>query len=216
MAKVISKTRHGDRTPHPAIHDGPERRINHARRRRVCEMTTEELRAELLTDPLTGVGSRRAFEEREAQKGEIIVLCDVDSLKYVNDTYGHAAGDALLQLVGSVFAMVVAVGTTVFRVSGDEFAVVLAPEVDGYVSVSLREALSRQIEYLPLHWHRWQDAADVTWVMKGATVTAGWGSTLAKADEDLMVQKERSLRAGRRAPRGERPPELQVWRGEAR
>lgn len=82
------------------------------------------------TDPLTGLGNRRAFRERldaaidaSEQRGEQVALCliDVDDFKDVNDQLGHSVGDRLLEEIAALFR----VGEA-FRIGGDEFALVLA------------------------------------------------------------------------------------------
>jgi diguanylate cyclase (GGDEF)-like protein len=83
------------------------------------------------TDPLTGIPNRRAFLERlesaveAAAWGHQTVLClvDLDGFKGVNDTGGHAAGDAMLKAVGSALGGAVRETDTVARLGGDEFAV---------------------------------------------------------------------------------------------
>lgn len=83
-----------------------------------------------LTDPLTGLGNQRHFRERLQQElenaesnGRPLALCllDVDHLKRVNDTYGHPAGDRLLELIGGCLRH----GGEAYRVGGDEFALLL-------------------------------------------------------------------------------------------
>jgi diguanylate cyclase (GGDEF)-like protein/PAS domain S-box-containing protein len=90
------------------------------------------------TDPLTGCLNRRGFEEcadaqiramrRHGRTGAVVVL-DVDHLKPVNDTFGHAAGDELLCWVAQTLEQVVRPTDAVGRLGGDEFAVIL-PELD--------------------------------------------------------------------------------------
>ena len=87
-------------------------------------------------DPLTALPNRRAFEERldraalrySAGAAELtVMLCDVDRLKAINDTHGHAAGDDALKRVGHALVRAAAShpGSFVGRISGDEFGVLL-------------------------------------------------------------------------------------------
>ena len=82
------------------------------------------------TDPLTGLGNHRAFQEgliaqleerRPTGASLALILVDVDKFKDVNDRFGHQAGDAVLAGVAGILS---AQGQA-FRVGGDEFAVVL-------------------------------------------------------------------------------------------
>ena len=82
-----------------AIPSHAERRKDLEKRKRISEMTPEEMKKELLTDPLTGLGNRRAYEE--SPRLPVQAMIDVDSLKAVNDTMGHEAGDELLKAVGN-------------------------------------------------------------------------------------------------------------------
>ncbi|MFI9101678.1 GGDEF domain-containing protein [Streptomyces fildesensis] len=81
-------------------------------------------------DPLTGLLAREAFTERaarivEANRRSAVFFIDLDHFKQVNDTYGHAVGDAVLQAVGQRLAAWNDVnGGTVARLGGDEFAAV--------------------------------------------------------------------------------------------
>lgn len=82
------------------------------------------------TDALTGLPNRAAFnaelltlECRVAGRWAILVL-DLDNLKIVNDTFGHLAGDLLLQIAGDRIAKAASPNRT-FRVGGDEFAIII-------------------------------------------------------------------------------------------
>ena len=84
------------------------------------------------TDPLTGAANRRAFlaaiEERMALPGAgrfALALLDLDGFKPINDTFGHAAGDAVLVEVGIRLRHEASDAALVARIGGDEFAVVL-------------------------------------------------------------------------------------------
>lgn len=83
-------------------------------------------------DVLTGVGNRRMVDDtldRLSARGEAaaVVLLDIDGLKQINDTRGHAAGDVAIQLVADVVSAAVVAwpGATIGRLGGDEFCVVL-------------------------------------------------------------------------------------------
>jgi two-component system cell cycle response regulator len=89
-------------------------------------------RHEALTDALTGLGNRRALTrdlDRVAggqRGGAVLALFDLDGFKHYNDSYGHPAGDALLQRLGAKLAAHVAGAGTAYRMGGDEFCVLLA------------------------------------------------------------------------------------------
>jgi diguanylate cyclase (GGDEF)-like protein len=85
-------------------------------------------------DPLTKLLNRRAFvrrlddaAERARQSGEplSLVYCDLDGFKAVNDTRGHADGDRLLRAFGEALRACVRHDDAVFRIGGDEFALLL-------------------------------------------------------------------------------------------
>jgi diguanylate cyclase (GGDEF)-like protein len=99
----------------------------------ITEVRRAEQRAEYLArhDPVTGAGNRVLFRERLTEAlahidrgGRTAVLClDLDRFKQVNDTLGHAAGDALLKQVAARLEREVRTTDTVARHGGDEFAV---------------------------------------------------------------------------------------------
>ena len=76
------------------------------------------MKKELLTDPLTGLGNRRAYEESPRLPFQAMI--DADSLKAVNDIMGHEAGDELLKAIGQALGKH---ATRAFHTSGDEFIV---------------------------------------------------------------------------------------------
>jgi diguanylate cyclase len=94
----------------------------------------DDVRKESLTDPLTNIPNRKAFDDavRDATKavavdGEAVslLLCDIDHFKKFNDTWGHQTGDQVLRLVAACLSENVKGRDTAARYGGEEFAVVL-------------------------------------------------------------------------------------------
>jgi diguanylate cyclase (GGDEF)-like protein len=112
--------------------------------------TQERLAA---TDPLTGTLNRRAFLARldgvlgvgAAGRDAAVCLVDLDGFKAVNDTGGHAAGDALLCAVAQALAGALRASDTVARLGGDEFAVLVVEDdvQPGAVAERVRAAIAR-------------------------------------------------------------------------
>jgi len=106
-----------------------------------------------LKDPLTGLANRRHFHQvlsREinvvARSGEpaLLLMMDIDHFKKVNDTYGHAAGDKVLQAIARCVGNCVRPMDTVARYGGEEFAVIFPRCQASYaraVAERIREAV---------------------------------------------------------------------------
>ncbi|WP_353944413.1 sensor domain-containing diguanylate cyclase [Streptomyces sp. HUAS MG91] len=117
----------------------------------------EEARRLAFTDALTGLANRRAVDirldqavERHRADGAVVslVVCDLNGLKKVNDTLGHAIGDRLLERFGSVLSLCGAMlpGALVARLGGDEFCLLaVGPSADDVVRVG-DEICSRAAE----------------------------------------------------------------------
>lgn len=93
-----------------------------------------QLREQAIRDTLTGLYNRRFFEEfgpvmlAEAQRAGAplaAAMIDVDHFKRLNDTYGHAAGDAVLRAVGAFLRRNIRQNDMVFRLGGEEFLILL-------------------------------------------------------------------------------------------
>jgi diguanylate cyclase len=93
-----------------------------------------DVHKEALTDPLTGISNRKAFDNAlaaaEAAMAEgddpvSILLCDIDHFKKFNDNWGHQTGDQVLRLVASCLSENVKGRDTAARYGGEEFGVVL-------------------------------------------------------------------------------------------
>jgi diguanylate cyclase (GGDEF)-like protein len=105
------------------------------------------------TDPLTGLAARRVVEPwlseqlAAVEPGEVVVVAyvDVDRFKAVNDTHGHAAGDAVLVAVAQHLRALARPADLVARLGGDEFVLAARLPVLGARTLSSRLAEHRQV-----------------------------------------------------------------------
>ena len=96
-------------------------------------LAREQLEWSAAHDPLTGLANRKVFEQRTARAFEAlprslpaaIVFIDLDHFKPINDSAGHAAGDAMLRAVAAEMTARVRASDLVVRLGGDEFALLL-------------------------------------------------------------------------------------------
>jgi diguanylate cyclase (GGDEF)-like protein len=109
-------------------------------------------------DPLTGVGNRRALDERmslavDSGRSVAVIAIDVDNLKVVNDSHGHACGDEVLRLVAQLLTEQCRAEDVVARAGGDEFVVVLdnpdergAPELVERIKAAAERVATTAVE----------------------------------------------------------------------
>lgn len=111
-------------------------------------------RKDVLTDPLTGIANRRAYEfelNRRISQWErdgtplILALIDIDHFKKFNDRYGHSAGDAVLSGVAQVLQGTIRKADLVARYGGEEFAIIL-PGINFEEAKDVAERMRRLIE----------------------------------------------------------------------
>lgn len=139
------------------------------------------------TDELTGLANRRAFLERIAhvQVGQTLLLLDLNGFKPVNDRYGHATGDQLLQQVAHRLGRLIENDWTLARLGGDEFALLTSSSSQASESAA---AVSAAFSY-PFH------LAGIGEIQVGASIGAviadGQGDLLRRADM-AMYQAKRS------------------------
>ena len=147
---------------------------------------SRRLREAATTDPLTGVANRRAWQQettrvlsRAARTGEAvtIALLDLDGFKDVNDTHGHAAGDALLRDLTTRWTQQLRRSDLLGRYGGDEFVLTL-PGTDQH---GAQEILDRLAASHPAPWS------------VGTATTQGaepLSAVLARADAALYRNKK--------------------------
>ncbi|MEG3178904.1 sensor domain-containing diguanylate cyclase [Sphingomonas sp. RB3P16] len=117
-----------------------------------------ELRLIAQVDHLTGALTRRGFVdqaekeiERASRYGRAtsLVMLDVDHFKRVNDTYGHAIGDQVLQQIARIAEVALRPSDLFGRLGGEEFALLL-PETNGTAAVIAAERLRQEIANHPM------------------------------------------------------------------
>jgi diguanylate cyclase len=143
----------------------------------------ERLADEVLRDPLTGIGNRRAFEQALAGLGDdafAIAILDIDHFKAINDKHGHAIGDAVLRHVAAELGQVAGNGVSAARIGGEEFVLLFAGAAAADAAElcdHIREAIARA---------PWPERA------AGLAVTASIGLATAEPGEPPMSVLDRA------------------------
>lgn len=185
---VVQKTRaYGEVVKYPEL-------VHH---NRMLMRETRQLREEATTDALTNVMNRRALDaalastwERyeRARAGFGVILCDVDHFKLVNDTYGHAVGDAVLASVARCLSRGLRGADMVGRWGGEEFLVIVdttSEQILMDVAERLRGHIGREVPC-------------------GLQVTASFGAAVCQRFSslgDLLVSADRALYSAKAAGR---------------
>ena len=148
-----------------------------------------------MTDPLTGLLNRRAFDEalaaelgRAGRAGSAVtaIVFDLDHFKKINDELGHAAGDETLRRFAAVLTAEARAGDIVARLGGEEFVVVLAgSDEDG--AAQYAERIGRTLQQLTLrHGRQVSVSAGIARLMPGEPER----SLLTLADQALYAAKD--------------------------
>ena len=184
----------------------------------------EQLRIQATHDSLTGLFNRMAILEaldrettrsRREKKPVGIIMADLDHFKHINDTYGHQAGDAVLQETARRMSTSVRAYDSVGRYGGEEFLVVVSGSELG-AAAELAERLRQGVAAQPVSV---ESAVIPVTVSLGVAVSAdGAGrpeELLRQADEALYTAKDRGRNRVEAASRQEvssQPAEVQQAR----
>jgi diguanylate cyclase (GGDEF)-like protein len=159
---------------------------------------TGRLRELAMIDSLTGVLNRRAFldhadgewvRHRRHNHALSCAMIDVDGFKRINDTFGHAAGDAVLHHIGALLRATLRASDLPARLGGDEF-VALMPETNIEGAFSLGERLMAQVQARPLSVLDQSLAATLSIGVASAEGCASLEELMAKADQALYRAKK--------------------------
>jgi len=163
----------------------------------------EKLRNQAIRDPLTGMYNRRYFEEtaarellRAGESGSSVgaIMIDEDHFKRFNDSYGHEAGDAVLQRVGQMLQSHTRVEDVVCRYGGEEF-VMLLPGLRSDAIVRRAQEVRESINELSVRFHG-ETLAKIT-ISCGVSVFPDQGLTWT----DLIDAADRALYQAKQAGR---------------
>lgn len=150
-----------------------------------------------LTDPLTALPNRRAFERgmsglRLQDSQAALLILDLDHFKAVNDTYGHAAGDHVLQRVSMVLQDHKSDRDLLSRLGGEEMAVLLT-DTDAATAGQVAERIRHAIETM-----------DIIWQGHPIPITVSIGIALAPGtvpNKDMLERADAALYAAKHSGR---------------
>ena len=160
------------------------------------------IKAAMVRDPLTGLANRALFKDRLYHAAErakrqnstfAVLYIDIDRFKQVNDTHGHATGDALLIEIARRLIHGIRTSDTVARLGGDEFAVLLENPDRGAVG-RIGRALQRAIEAIT--------EIDGRSVSVGASIGAALYAVDATLPDDLVATADGRMYQAKKAGGG--------------
>lgn len=191
----------------------PERGLIHAAARDVtAQRELEQARDDALErlryladhDTLSGVYNRRRFEQElrrelnaagRKSRCSVVLLIDVDDFKAINDTYGHATGDAVIERLGQTLNRRLRTGDVVARLGGDEFAILLR-RIDVATAMRMAGELQRLVSAQLTDVLGTERATSLTLSIGLATVG---GEAAARTVDELLHRADQALYAAKRA-----------------
>jgi two-component system cell cycle response regulator len=169
------------------------------------EKLNRELFAASRRDPLTRLGNRlRLREDLETLSAQVeryghgycVMLCDIDFFKKYNDTYGHLAGDEVLEKVAGVISENLRRGDMAYRYGGEEFLIILPEQTLEFAS-STAERLRHRVEELAIPHEPKRPPGIVTISVGLAALSPGE----RKPVEELLKEADAALYSAKEAGR---------------
>ncbi|ABD88382.1 GGDEF domain-containing protein [Rhodopseudomonas palustris] len=151
----------------------------------------EAIRAESLTDPLTGLGNRKHFDRAvddavrcasASRQPLALLMIDIDHFKSFNDTYGHLTGDQVLRLVGMSLKQSINGQDIMARYGGEEFAVVL-PNTGLRQAIAVAENIRQTVTSKELKKKSTGE------ILGRVTISVGVSTLRADDDTDSLIER---------------------------
>src|SRR5882762_2321870 len=190
ISKSLKSTAPDPQTLRAAAHPAVWSAVKHA-------LLDRELRNLALTDELTCLYNRRGFFAAAVQQLKVatrkehsllLLYCDVDNLKKINDSYGHQEGDMALIRAADALEQAFRASDIVARLGGDEF-VVLALEASGQTQEVLLRRLERCLKKTNASESRYKLSLSVGVARFDPKRTISLGELMAQADKAMYEQK---------------------------
>ena len=167
--------------------------------RTMLEIEAAALRNEVLTDPLTELLNRRAFNQNlehaihqyaRHHRPFVLILGDLDYFKLVNDRFGHLVGDQVLRVISQRIRASLRRADLAFRIGGEEFAVILS-ETSLQAGAEVAEKLRRRIDGEPVLLETGQSVLPTMSFGVGAPSDGDAGALFASVDQALYRAKQK-------------------------
>ncbi|WP_413043735.1 diguanylate cyclase [Pseudomonas sp. YJ42] len=166
--------------------------------RRQLQAANQELQRLSSTDRLTGLFNRGHWEEmlrqdyarhRRYDRNAALVMFDIDHFKRINDSYGHQAGDAVIQRAAELIRQSMRDADIAGRYGGEEF-VVLLPDTDSEGAVTFAERLRQSIEaHEVIHEGRSIHFTVSLGIADLSQPTSGYAQLIERADSAMYMSK---------------------------
>ena len=158
----------------------------------------KQLEEMAMTDPLTGLANRRGFSlmfqrelarqsRPEEARGGVVVACDLNGFKTINDTHGHGVGDICLQAFARILSQSIRRSDIVARIGGDEFVLVFCGFAKNACVKRLKK-LQETISHTPINFE------GGTLYLSASFGAAAYGPE-AMDEEELIAEADRNLYA---------------------
>ena len=169
-----------------------ERAVELANLRAEQKLAEERLKQLATHDSLTGLYNRVFFEEELArvERGRLfpvsVVMADVDGLKLVNDTHGHAAGDEFLRLAAHALRCAFRSEDVIARIGGDEFAILLPDASEPVVEAAVQRLRNLILIHNPVN-----SRSALSLSLGAATIEKGQSLTEAMQRADNRMYRDK-------------------------